>query len=45
MINISKPIIGKEEIAAVLKVLKSGMIVQGPVVEKLEENFARTLPQ
>src|SRR3989339_198434 len=41
MINISKPIIGKEEIAAVLKVLKSGMIVQGPVVEKLEENFAK----
>lgn len=41
MINISKPVIGEEEIAAVLKVLKSGMIVQGPVVQKLEESFAK----
>jgi len=41
MINISKPVIGKEEIDAVERVLRSGMIVQGPVTEKLEKSFSK----
>lgn len=41
MINISKPYIGPEEIDAVVKVLKSGQVVQGPVTAKLEEKFAK----
>jgi len=41
MINLSKPIIGKEEISAVKKVMESGMIVQGPKTEMLEKEFAK----
>jgi len=41
MIPLSKPLIGKEEIAAVVAVLESGMIAQGPRVKELEEKFAR----
>jgi dTDP-4-amino-4,6-dideoxygalactose transaminase len=41
MINISKPIIGKEEINAVVSVMKSGMIVQGPKTAELEVTFAK----
>ena len=41
MINISKPIIGKDEIDAVISVMKSGMIVQGPVTAELEKKFAK----
>lgn len=41
MINISKPEIGSDEIGAVTKVLKSGMIVQGPITAQLEEKFAK----
>lgn len=40
MIPISKPHIGQEEKQAVLEVLESGMLVQGPRVEKLEKRFA-----
>ncbi len=40
MIQISKPFIGDEEKKAVLEVLDSGMLVQGPRVAKLEEQFA-----
>lgn len=40
-INISKPIIEKEEIRAVNKVLRSGMIVQGPKTLELEKKFAK----
>jgi perosamine synthetase len=40
MIPISKPFIGEEEKANVLKVLESGMLAQGPMVAKLEECFA-----
>lgn len=40
MIPISKPYIGQEEKQAVLEVLDSGMLVQGPRVAKLEEKFA-----
>lgn len=40
MIPISKPYIGEEEKKAVLEVLDSGMLVQGPRVGKLEEKFA-----
>lgn len=40
-INISKPIIEKEEIQAVNKVLRSGMIVQGPKTLELEKKFAK----
>jgi perosamine synthetase len=40
MIPISKPYIGEEEKRAVLEVLDSGMLVQGPRVAQLEERFA-----
>ncbi len=40
MIPISKPIIGEAEKAAVLAVLESGMLVQGPRVAELEKRFA-----
>ncbi len=40
MIPISKPLIGPEEEKAVLEVLKSGMIAQGPKVKEFEEKFA-----
>lgn len=41
MIPISKPYIGKEEKQAVLAVLDSGMLAQGPRVAALEERFAK----
>lgn len=41
VIPISRPIIGDRERAAVLKVLDSGMLVQGPRTEELEGAFAR----
>lgn len=40
MIPISKPYIGETEKQAVLEVLESGMLVQGPRTAKLEEKFA-----
>jgi dTDP-4-amino-4,6-dideoxygalactose transaminase len=40
MIPVSKPYIGEEEKKAVMEVLDSGMLVQGPRVAKLEETFA-----
>ncbi len=40
MIPISKPFIGDAEKQAVMEVLDSGMLVQGPRVAKLEEKFA-----
>jgi dTDP-4-amino-4,6-dideoxygalactose transaminase len=40
MINIAKPQIGEEEKRAVLEVLDSGMIAQGPRVKAFEEAFA-----
>ena len=40
MISLSKPLIGKEEKEAVLKVLDSGMLAQGPRVREFEEKFA-----
>ena len=39
-INIAKPIIEEDEINAVVEVLKSGMIAQGPKVKEFEEKFA-----
>lgn len=41
MITISKPLISEEEKMAVLKVLDSGHIVQGPVTQELEKMFAK----
>jgi perosamine synthetase len=41
MIPISKPYIGEEEKRAVLEVLDSGMLVQGPRVAQLEQRFAQ----
>lgn len=41
MIPISKPYIGEEEKRAVMEVLDSGMLVQGPRVALLEERFAQ----
>ncbi len=40
MIPISKPLIGEEEIAAVISVLESGQLAQGPRVAEFEEHFA-----
>lgn len=40
MIPISKPFIGDAEKQAVLEVLESGMLVQGPRTARLEEKFA-----
>ena len=41
MIAISKPLIEEEEINAVVEVLKSGMIAQGPKTKELEDMFAK----
>ncbi len=40
MINIAKPILGEEEKAAVMRVLDSGIIVQGPMVKEFEDKWA-----
>lgn len=40
MINIAKPLMGPEEKQAVLEVLDSGIIAQGPRVKAFEEAFA-----
>jgi len=40
-INIASPQIGKEEINAVVEVMKSGMLAQGPKVHEFEEKFAK----
>ncbi len=41
MIYIAKPLIGEEEKQAVLEVMDSGMIAQGPRVKAFEEAFAK----
>ena len=43
MIPIAKPVIGDEEISAVIKVMKSGMLAHGSEVERFEEEFAAYL--
>lgn len=43
MINIAQPLIGEEEERAVLEVLNSGMLAQGPRVASFEEAFAATI--
>ena len=43
LIPIAKPKISNEEIQAVTDVLKSGMLSQGKIVEKLEQEFASYL--
>jgi perosamine synthetase len=40
MIPISRPLIGKEEKEALLAVLESGQLAQGPRVQEFEEQFA-----
>jgi perosamine synthetase len=40
MISIAKPIIGKDEERAILEVLASGQLVQGPKVREFEARFA-----
>ncbi|MEL0001293.1 MAG: DegT/DnrJ/EryC1/StrS family aminotransferase, partial [Acidimicrobiaceae bacterium] len=40
MISAAKPLIGEEEEAAVLRVLRSGMVAQGPEVAAFEAEFA-----
>jgi dTDP-4-amino-4,6-dideoxygalactose transaminase len=40
MINMAKPQIGEEEKQAVLEVLESGILAQGPRVKAFEEAFA-----
>jgi len=41
MIRIAQPLLGEEEERAVLAVLRSGQLSQGPVVRRFEEAFAR----
>ena len=41
MIPAAKPLIGEEEFAAVDRVLRSGMLAQGPEVEAFEKEFSR----
>ncbi len=41
MIPIAKPIIGKEEQNAILEVIASGQLVQGPKVHEFEARFAK----
>ena len=41
MIPAAKPIIGADEEEAVMRVLRSGMVAQGPEVAAFEEEFAR----
>jgi len=43
MINIAKPIIGQEEINAVIKVMESGAIASGAKVTEFENDFAEYL--
>lgn len=40
MIPVARPLMGREEEEAVLAVLRSGMIAQGPEVERFETEFA-----
>lgn len=40
MIGIAKPVIGEEEKKAVIDVIDSGMLAQGPKVKEFEEKFA-----
>lgn len=40
MVNMVKPLIGDEEINAVVEVLRSGMLAQGPKVAEFEKSFA-----
>ena len=40
MINMAKPQIGEDEKKAVMEVLDSGIIAQGPRVKAFEEGFA-----
>jgi dTDP-4-amino-4,6-dideoxygalactose transaminase len=40
-IPVARPYIGAEEIETVGQVLRSGMLVQGPVVQQFEETFAK----
>ena len=39
----ARPLIGEEEISAVARVMRTGMIAQGPQVEAFEEEFARQI--
>jgi dTDP-4-amino-4,6-dideoxygalactose transaminase len=41
VINIASPIIESDEIDAVNRVLESGQLAQGPMVERLEHDFAK----
>lgn len=43
MIPAARPVIGEDERAAVDRVLRSGMVAQGPEVAAFEEEFARVL--
>ena len=41
MINMAKPVMGEEEKKAVIEVLESGILAQGPRVAAFEEGFAK----
>ena len=41
MIPLARPQVGKAEIRAVVRVLKSGRMAQGPIVAEFEKNFSK----
>ena len=43
MINVFQPSLGKEEAAAVAKVLESNWLGKGKLTDQFEENFAKHL--
>ncbi|HEX2922505.1 MAG TPA: DegT/DnrJ/EryC1/StrS family aminotransferase, partial [Chloroflexota bacterium] len=43
MIPLAKPVLGEQEIDAVISVLRSGQLAQGRVVESFERRFAETI--
>lgn len=42
-VNVAKPYIGQDEVAAVERVMRSGMLAQGPEVAAFETEFAETM--
>ena len=43
LIKLSEPVLGKKEITAVSKVIKSGWLTAGPITKKFEEIVKKKL--